>query len=43
MRHTGLEAKLRWAVAWTLRDGKAVRAHGYLTKAEALEAAGLGE
>jgi ketosteroid isomerase-like protein len=43
MRHTGLEAKLRWAVAWTLRDGKAVRARGYLTKAEALEAAGLGK
>lgn len=41
MRHTGLEANLRWAVSWTFRDGKAYRAHGYLTKAEALEAAGL--
>ena len=40
MRHTGLEAKLRWAVVWTLREGKAVRAHGYLTKTQALEAAG---
>jgi len=43
MRHTGLEAKLRWAVVWTLRDGKAVRAHGYLSKTQALEAAGLRE
>jgi ketosteroid isomerase-like protein len=43
MRHTGLEAKLRWAVVWTLRDGKAVRAHGYLSQAQALEAAGLRE
>ena len=43
MRHTGLEANLKWAVVWTLRDGKAVRAHGYMTKAEALEAAGLRE
>ena len=41
MRHTGLEAKLKWAVVWTLRGGKALRAHGYLSKAEALEAAGL--
>jgi ketosteroid isomerase-like protein len=41
MRHTGLEAKLKWAVVWTPRGGKALRAHGYLSKAEALEAAGL--
>jgi ketosteroid isomerase-like protein len=43
MRHTGLEAKLRWAVAWTFRGGKALRAEGYLSKAEALEAAGFSE
>jgi ketosteroid isomerase-like protein len=43
MRHTGLEAKLRWAVVWTLRDGKVVRAHGYLSRKQALEAAGLRE
>jgi ketosteroid isomerase-like protein len=43
MRHTGLEANLKWAVVWTLRDGKALRAHGYMTKAEALDAAGLRE
>ena len=41
MRHTGLEAHLKWAVVWTLRDGKAVRAHGYMTKA--LTAVGLSE
>jgi ketosteroid isomerase-like protein len=41
MRHTGLEARLKWAVVWTLRGGKALRARGYLSKAEALEAAGL--
>jgi ketosteroid isomerase-like protein len=43
MRHTGLEAKLRWAVAWNFRAGKAVRVLGYLSKAEALEAVGLSE
>jgi ketosteroid isomerase-like protein len=43
MRHTGLEAKLRWAVVWTLRDGKAARAHGYLSTTQALEAAGLAQ
>jgi ketosteroid isomerase-like protein len=43
MRHTELEAKLKWAVVWTLRRGKPIRAHGYLSKAEALEAAGLAE
>ena len=41
MRHTGLEANLRWAVVWTIRGGKAVRSHGYLSKAEALDQAGL--
>jgi ketosteroid isomerase-like protein len=43
MRHTGLEANLKWAVVWTIRRGKAVRAHGYLSKTEALEAVGLSE
>jgi ketosteroid isomerase-like protein len=43
MRYTGLEVKLRWAVAWTFTGGKAVRVEGYLSKAEALEAAGLSE
>ena len=30
-----------WAAVWTIRDGKAVRSQGYMTKAEALEAAGV--
>jgi ketosteroid isomerase-like protein len=41
MRHTGLDAKLRWAVAWTFCGGKATRAQGFLSRAEALEAVGL--
>lgn len=43
MRHTGLEVDLPWAAVWTVRDGKALRAHGYMTRAEALEAAGIEE
>lgn len=42
MRHTELETHFRWAVVWRLKDGKALSAHGYLTKAEALDAAGAG-
>jgi ketosteroid isomerase-like protein len=41
MSHTGLKTNFQWAVVWTLRDGKALRAHGYVTKADALKAAGL--
>ena len=41
MRHTELEVDLPWAAVWTVRDGKALRAHGYVSKAEALEAVGL--
>ena len=43
MRHTEIPIDVRWAGVWTVRDGKTLRAHGYLSKAEALEAAGLGE
>jgi ketosteroid isomerase-like protein len=32
-----------WAAVWTVRSGKAVSAQGYLSRAEALEAAGLRE
>lgn len=32
-----------WAAVWTIRDGKLLLAQGYLTRAEALEAAGLSE
>jgi ketosteroid isomerase-like protein len=41
MRHSDLETSFRWAAVWTFRGGKALRAHGYMTKAQALEAAGL--
>lgn len=41
MRHTGIAMDQRWAGVWTLRDGKAMRVKGYLTRAAALEAAGL--
>ena len=41
MRHTELKVDLEWATIWTIRDGKALRAHGYMARAEALEAAGL--
>ncbi|MEX2196743.1 MAG: nuclear transport factor 2 family protein [Thermoleophilaceae bacterium] len=41
MRHTDLRMNFVWAVIWTIRDGKALRAHGYMTKAQALEAAGV--
>lgn len=43
MRHTGLPTDFQWAGVMTLRAGKAVRAQGYMTKAEALEAVGLRE
>jgi ketosteroid isomerase-like protein len=43
MRHTRLDVDLPWAVVWTIRNGKAVRAHAYMSKGEALEAAGLRE
>jgi len=40
---TQIEARLRWAVVWSIRRGKAVRDHGYLSKADALDAARLRE
>ena len=43
MRHTELEIDLKWAVVWTLRDGKVLRTQGYLTRAEAIEALGLDD
>jgi ketosteroid isomerase-like protein len=43
MRHTGIPVDVPWAAVWTFRAGKIFRAHGYMRKAEALEAAGLGE
>jgi ketosteroid isomerase-like protein len=43
MRHTELETHLKWAVVWTLTDGKVLRTQGYLTREEALEAVGLDD
>ena len=43
MRQTQLRSDFQWAAVWTIRDGKALRAQGYLSRAEALAAAGLGE
>ncbi len=41
MRHTGLETHFRWAVVWRFQGGKVLSGHGYLTKAEALDDAGV--
>ena len=43
MRHTQLPVDLLWAAVWTVRDGKALRGQGYMTRAEALEAAGMSK
>jgi ketosteroid isomerase-like protein len=32
-----------WAAIWTIRDGKVLRAQGYLNRSDAREAAGPGE
>ena len=42
-RHTEIELEVEWAAIWTIREGKVLRAQGYLNRAEALEAAGLQE
>ena len=42
-RASGVPAELRFAVVWTIRDGKIVRGREYLTMDEALQAAGLTE
>jgi ketosteroid isomerase-like protein len=34
MRHTGMKTNVQWATKWTIRDGKVLRAYGYLTRAE---------
>jgi ketosteroid isomerase-like protein len=41
--YTGIKVDYEWAAIWTIRDGKLLRAQGYLNRAEALEAAGLSE
>jgi ketosteroid isomerase-like protein len=42
-RHTEIELEVEWAAIWTIREGKVLRAQGYLNRADALEAAGLQE
>ena len=41
--YTEIEVDYEWAAIWTMRDGKLLRAQGYLNRAEAFEAAGLSE
>ena len=40
-KHTQISAEVKWAAVMTMRDGKLFRAKGFLSKGEALEAAGL--
>src|SRR6476620_9833819 len=40
---SGVETEVRYAVVYTLRDGKIVRGREYFTKDEALKAVGLRE
>jgi ketosteroid isomerase-like protein len=42
-RHMQVDTNVQWASVFTLRDGKILYAQGYLSKNEALEAAGLRE
>ena len=42
-RTSGVEVERRAWLVWTLRDGMAIRVVWYLTRAEALQAAGLSE
>ena len=39
---SGIETELRYAVVYTLRDGKIVRAREYIDRQQAVEAAGVG-
>ena len=41
MRHTGLELDGTWYGVWRVRNGKALQAHGYVARGDALAAAGL--
>jgi ketosteroid isomerase-like protein len=42
-RHSQIEIDYPWAAVWAVRDGLILRAQGYATWTEALEAAGLSE
>jgi ketosteroid isomerase-like protein len=40
---SGVQTEIRFAVVYTLRDGKILRGREYIDRKRALEAAGLGE
>ena len=42
-KQSGIETELTFAVVFTMRDGRLVKAREYATKKEALEAVGLSE
>jgi ketosteroid isomerase-like protein len=42
-KRSGVPTELRYVALYTIRDGKAVRIREYVTKTEALKAAGLAE
>jgi ketosteroid isomerase-like protein len=42
-RASGVQADIRYAVVYTLRDGKIVRGREYIDRNEALEAVGVRE
>ena len=42
-RTSGIEVDQRYAMVWTVRDGRVMRMDLYPTRAEALEAVGLAE
>jgi ketosteroid isomerase-like protein len=40
-KHMDLDFEMPWAAVWRIRAGKLVHGHGYMTKEEAFEAAGM--
>ena len=42
-KHMDLDFEVPWAAVWRICAGKLTYGHGYLSKEEALEAAGLSE
>jgi ketosteroid isomerase-like protein len=41
--YTEITLDVEWAAIWTIRDGKVLHAQGYLSRGDALAAAGLSE
>jgi ketosteroid isomerase-like protein len=42
-RYSRLEMDFEWAAIWTIRNGKLLRAQGYMSRADALKAARLSD